>query len=206
MDIQHHEMVAKLMKAPEAIYATLTHARINLQHAAIGIGDELFELACANTREHRLEEMGDLLFYIESLLLHTGLNRESVLTMHFEHGSNSETMVLLFQTVKRCVFYEQPLNEENLIRAYLGLRHHLQIAAKASQYTLEDVQAANMAKLAKPYADFEYSDTRAKERVDKVGTDEEEKLPNLSSNPSGYGVANADCVMTADFEEHGDNA
>lgn len=193
-NIEHHEMVAKLMKQPAAIYATLTHAGVNLQHAAIGIGDEYFEYRIAKSKENRLEELGDLLFYTEALLLHTGLSRDTIVEMKIALDGINLSLCLLFQTVKRCVFYEQALATANLVRVYLSLVQWIKDQAGIDGFSLQDVRDANMKKLAKRYAEFEYSDARAKERIDKVGTPEEEPLftGNLNESKSVGFVAGID--------------
>lgn len=166
--LQHQFMVNKLAKNPAEILCSLTPAKCHLLHMLTGIEDEYFELNIAkhNTdKENILEELGDLLFYTEGLLM--GFEDE-LPNFKFCPLSRDETYQLLGRFVKRHVFYEQDLVVKDLICVYQNIKEWIRFDAAAISLTIVDVQNHNMAKLGKRYPNFDYTDTRAKERVDKT--------------------------------------
>lgn len=94
------------------------------------------------------------------------LTPEKCEILHFCFGLMTEVGELC-DSVKKHVFYEQPLDRENMIEEggdtefYMsGLRQILDIARST-------MLQANMAKLAKRYPNYEYNNKRAEERADK---------------------------------------
>lgn len=82
-------MVARLVKPGEKILLTLSAAKINLWHAALGIGTEAGELGDAVKKyliyekdldlENILEELGDMEFYLQQFRAELGVTREETL-------------------------------------------------------------------------------------------------------------------------------
>jgi uncharacterized protein YabN with tetrapyrrole methylase and pyrophosphatase domain len=168
MKTKHQEMVSVLTKNPNLILLSLDHAKCNLLHASNGLADEYFEFRLAqdkNDKENQLEELGDLLFYTEALII----GHEKHLSKHkmVALGCN-EMMQLCFQVVKRHVFYEQELDTKNLVYVYHNLKGWIGHFATTIGKTIKDVEAHNISKLAKRYEGFKYSDQAAKNRVDKA--------------------------------------
>lgn len=169
---KHQNMVRKLAKDPLIILPTIGAIKVNLLHMIVGITDEKFEynIAVSNTdKVNQLEELGDMLFYTEGLII--GFEHE-VAEYRLTPLSKDETFQLLARTVKRHVFYEQDLNVKDLINVYKNLKSWISYDASQIALTITDVQNHNMAKLAKRYPNFDYSDARAKERMDKEAGDD----------------------------------
>jgi len=168
MKTEHQKMVGVLTKAPSLILFSLDKSKCNLLHASNGLADEYFEFRLAqdkNDKENQLEELGDMLFYTECLIIghEEHLNDYKLVAL----GVN-EMMQLLFQVVKRHVFYEQELNIKNLVMIYHGLKGWIGHFATTLGKTMKDVEDHNMNKLAKRYEGFKYTDQAAKDRVDKA--------------------------------------
>jgi len=84
-EINHKNMVRALVKSGDDIIASLTPARANLMHMAIGVSGESGELLDAIKkhviyekpldRENVIEELGDIEFYLEGLRQQLDINR-----------------------------------------------------------------------------------------------------------------------------------
>lgn len=84
------ELVARLRKDPQLILATLTPAQVDLNHAALGIATEAGELCDAIKKnviynkkldtENVVEEIGDLLFYIQMVCNTLGISLDTCMT------------------------------------------------------------------------------------------------------------------------------
>lgn len=89
MTITHPQLVAALVKPGAAILETLTPAKADLLHGAVGISGEAGELLDAVKKhviynkpldiENVIEELGDLEFYIEQVRQNLGLTRQVTL-------------------------------------------------------------------------------------------------------------------------------
>ncbi len=171
--LKHQFMVSKLAKNPDAILTSLSPSKCHLMHMMIGLTDECFELEIAQFNadlENIIEELGDLQFYTEGLIFGY---IDHVANYKFVPLSKHETYQLLARTVKRHVFYEQELNIKDLVCVYQNLLSWIAFDARAIGLTVVDVQNHNMEKLAKRYPNFDYTDGRAKERIDKVEGDDD---------------------------------
>ena len=168
MKSQHQQMVSVLTKAPDLILASLSPSKCNLLHASNGLADEYFEYKLAVEKidkVNQLEELGDMLFYTEALIIG---HEDCLVNQKPVPLSINETMQLLFQTVKRHVFYEQELHTKNLVIVYMNLKSWINHFASHIAKTMRDVELNNMEKLAVRYENFKYSDEAAKARVDKA--------------------------------------
>jgi len=111
--------------------------------------------------DHRHEYMVRLLAKPGSLI-RKELTPVDCHLIHMVLGISGEAGELL-DAVKKSVIYRKPIDLENVIEFYMaGLRSALLISRHA---TLK----ANMAKLAKRYPGFTYSNASAKKRADKKG-------------------------------------
>lgn len=73
----------------------------------------------------------------------------------------------LVDAVKKFIYYNQPIDLENVVEELGDLEFYMQGLRARLGISRERTLAANMAKLAKRYPNFEYSNQRAKERADK---------------------------------------
>lgn len=89
MQVKFEDMVAALIKPGYDIQLTLTPETINMWHLATGIGGEAGELLDAIKkhviynkpldRVNVIEELGDLMFYMEGLMQAVGVTRDEVI-------------------------------------------------------------------------------------------------------------------------------
>lgn len=103
--VPYNEFVQTLKKAGEAILTSLTPEKCDLLHMAVGVAGEGGELLDAvkrhiiydqpldtiideatgqTIREGMVEELGDLLFYIEGVKLNLGISEEEILMKNRE--------------------------------------------------------------------------------------------------------------------------
>ena len=187
--ITHPQLVAALVKPPQAILDTLTIYNIDLWHGATGVAGEAGELleailyppAEGFDRVNLREELGDLYFYIEQILQRTGINinRESIYEMasHLEisggmdirhagaiavHGSQ------VLDTIKKAAIYNKQLDTELLANQLQALLVAMGALGLMFGLSVDECLAANIVKLSKRYASLQYSDQQAQDRADKV--------------------------------------
>ena len=94
LDQRHSQMVEKLAASPKEVGESLSHRKLNLLHATIGISGEAGEVL-DTVKKHvfyiqelnlgnLIEEMGDIEFYMELLRQTLGISRETVLEANHE--------------------------------------------------------------------------------------------------------------------------
>lgn len=74
----------------------------------------------------------------------------------------------LIDAVKKSVIYRIPLDAENVVEELGDLEFYMEDFRRRIGVTREMTLQANIGKLAKRYADFKYTDQRAKDRADKT--------------------------------------
>ena len=89
-NVTYSQFVAKLIKSPIAIDETLTPEKVNLWHLATGICTEAGELLDAIKKHviygkpldilNVIEELGDLMFYMEGLKQELNLTNKQIIT------------------------------------------------------------------------------------------------------------------------------
>ncbi len=94
------------------------------------------------------------------------LTPEQCEMMHYGCGVAGEGGELLDAIKKHCI-YRQPLDRENVIEEMGDSEFYLEALRKLLGITRKETIAANMAKLAKRYEGFKYSDEAAQLRKDK---------------------------------------
>ena len=87
--MKHPELVRSLLKPALEIYPTVTVAKVNLLHLALGISGEAGEIVDPIKKhfaydqildlENMIEELGDMEFYLEALRQELGISRETIL-------------------------------------------------------------------------------------------------------------------------------
>jgi NTP pyrophosphatase (non-canonical NTP hydrolase) len=149
----------------------------NLNHAALGIASEIFELVVAINRDDEpnvREEAGDVLWYVALACDTLGIQFADLAEM--SKADDPDLFVAsaasFVSDVKRVWVYGKDIGplairmEEALLRIIRGI---VDIIAEGGQ-ALEDVLTANIAKLQARYPD-KYSDYHAEARADKGGKD-----------------------------------
>jgi len=87
--------------------------------------------------------------------------------LHSAFGISGEAGELLDAT-KKYVFYNKPIDRENVVEELGDLEFYMEALRKTLLITREETLKANMDKLAERYKKFQYSDKAAIERADKV--------------------------------------
>ena len=82
IQVDHRELVRRLCKTPEELMKEITGDKLHLQHALMGLISEVGEIGTTIKKtciynapldkENILEEAGDLLFYLNQLLMECG--------------------------------------------------------------------------------------------------------------------------------------
>lgn len=185
-------MVSSLAKSPYEILKSLDEHKCHILHMLDGIGDEWFEVEEEMHNFHRhademkavgsapcnkrcIKELGDLLFYVEGLVLLCPIAAlEEFLSEPRQLMPAITAMKNAFEFGKRYIFYDQPPNLQQLAQAHLNLIPYISMSAASIGATIDEVREANYAKLAGKGGRHEggYSDAKAVARVDtKVNPD-----------------------------------
>lgn len=92
--LTHRELVKALVKPGATINANLTDGEANMLHMLMGIAGETGELIDALkkhiiygkplNKDHLIEEMGDIEFYLEGLRQELAINRDHVLEVNIQ--------------------------------------------------------------------------------------------------------------------------
>lgn len=122
---------------------------IRLLHAALGVCTEVAELYDGHTVVNKLEELGDILWYLAIA--------DDVLDWHSEHYHADMTKPPVFyigdlqDVVKRHIFYGKELDVERISRSFSAIMEHVVVDLEVSGLPLEDCYRANIMKLEKRY-------------------------------------------------------
>lgn len=141
----------------------------SLLHVAIGVAGEWLELSSARTQDHRVEECGDVEFYLQAgyNLVGEPPRRFSGLAM-FDGSIWYEEAGNPLDLIKKAWVYGKELDETVFARSLLRVEENLsRYYSTFLGVTREFVLDANVAKLRKRYPDG-YTDAAAQARADKV--------------------------------------
>ena len=125
---------------------------VRLLHAALGVCTEVAELYDGHTVVNKLEELGDILWYLAIA--------DSVMDWNSTYYDVDMTKPALFyigeiqDVLKRHIFYKKPLDEammERLDMSFLAIKKHVMVDLEMSGLHLEDCCRANIMKLEKRY-------------------------------------------------------
>lgn len=187
--ITHPQLVAALVKPPQAILDTLTIYTVDLWHGATGVSGEAGELLEAILfppkdgvdRINLREELGDLYFYVEQILQRTGIVidydaiAESV--RNTQVGINPEVTWAasiavhgsqVLDTVKKAALYNKALDIELLTNQLNALVMAMQMLGAMHGLLREECLNSNIQKLSVRYGSLTYSDKQAQDRADKL--------------------------------------
>lgn len=185
--VAYGRIIKSLAKPGKDIVADLKVTSAEILHAAVGIVGELHELqqamANASSEEHILEELGDVLFYtfyLDSLLpydldiraaAYATTKGKQLPRAHLRLPNEAFT---LLDTAKKLAIYNKPLTADvakELITCVYVIMSIIQNEAQIYAYTMDEIMAANIAKLSKRYPGLVYANGAAQARLDKVGTE-----------------------------------
>lgn len=152
MNWQEYKALAiRTESVPANIFGRATNNRTatRLLHAALGVCTEVAELHDGHTVVNKLEELGDILWYLAIA--------DDVLDWHSEHYHADMMKPALFyigeiqDVVKRHIFYGKSLDVERISRSFSAILEHVMADLKMSGLPLEDCCRANIMKLEKRY-------------------------------------------------------
>lgn len=179
--IKHPEMVRVLAKKGELILEGMTPASVHNLHMAVGIAGEIAELVEAfelgKDRANKLEELGDIEFYMEGLAqgadvprgpLNFAIPSSERRTIEQAIGSLVTAGGEILDICKKESIYGQELNRKALHITMMTVDLALHVVRQREGFSHQDTLDANIEKLAKRYHNFQYSDAAAKERADKA--------------------------------------
>ncbi len=94
------------------------------------------------------------------------LTAEDAHTIHMIMGISGETGELL-DAIKKSVIYRKPIDRENVIEELGDIEFYMEGLRQGLSITRKETLTHNVLKLSKRYKGMKYSDTSAKDRVDK---------------------------------------
>jgi hypothetical protein len=177
--VRYDQFVRQLFKAD-------TEAMMAL-HIAVGLVGEAGELeeTYYNDREHYVEELGDLEFYMQAARSHYGISREELLGHRFSPAweGNTKAYRLLVavaefsDVVKREYVYRKPRDRKAVVSALGKIEAAIDYAYDLTipYAPRSEVLQSNADKLCKRYVEFRYTDQAAIARADKSSSPSQEK-------------------------------
>ena len=169
---QHKEMVAKLAKDGRDISFELSPQAADLWHHVTGVVTETGELWDFKGEGNLVEELGDMEFYLCGVRTNLGIDWveepeiDGMLPDNFAWLMYWATELL--DATKKVVIYGQEPDRERFGSILFCIERRLAEIRAFHGVLRDDTLVANMAKLAKRYPGFNYTDQRAAERADKV--------------------------------------
>lgn len=159
------KLVSELKKPGLLICEEMTPFKADLLHMAIGIMGEVVEYMDAESPEHKLEELGDIYFFVEGMRQILPNNIASEYKRSHMINAASE----LLDLVKKVCIYNKPITPilGDITARLLSIKTFVKDKACHDGFTASQVIEANMAKLNKRYSSGSYSNKQAIERVDK---------------------------------------
>lgn len=170
---KHREMVLTLAKPGNQIQASLDPIKCDLWHHATGAMTEATELLAHTDVENLREECGDLEFYLRGISENFGLGRGKRNAIH-TNGSDDIIRALvihvgeLLDATKKVVIYEQEPDVRRFANEFATIDSLLEALYARHGFDRDDALNANMAKLAKRYPGFQFTNERAEARADKA--------------------------------------
>lgn len=150
--------------------------KFNILHVGIGIAGEACEYMLAQTPEHKLEELGDCLFYFQAGMNLLSLNVPSPISSLPPFLNFLELANDFLDQCKKLAIYGQSLDlSEAFFNAWSGFTYTLAV----NRLTLETVQAHNINKLTARYATT-FTTEESQARRDKDATRTPNKSPRRS--------------------------
>ena len=122
--------------------------QLDLLHSVIGLCEEFIEYTNATEEEHKIEELGDLLFYHTVLSYMLGIDSKDFLEVETSSEiSRDELLGQLLGQTKKYVFHGKPIYKTKF-QEYLNIiLKHLDL----SSYNITYVMEYNIDKLQKRY-------------------------------------------------------
>ncbi|MAS67326.1 MAG: hypothetical protein CMK82_11100 [Pseudomonadales bacterium] len=193
VSITHPQLVAALVKPPQAIIDTLSVFTVDLWHGATGVSGEAGELLEALMfppeggidRVNLREELGDLFFYVEQIVQRSGVHiKWDAADEIARNATISPDQILpvgaaiaihasqVLDTVKKAAIYNKELDLELLTNQISALAASMLTLCYMFGLQRQECLNSNILKLSKRYAALSYSDQAAQDRADKAQPEE----------------------------------
>lgn len=149
----------------------------DLMHAAVGVVGEVAELMEASTPKNRLEELGDILFYIEAGFQQLQVDRFQAIELPEDQNLQPINIHLfcivvhagkLVDATKKSWIYGRAPDLDTIARSLAVVYWEVACIAYHFGLELEDLEKANRAKLEERYPEKFYTDAHAIARLDKA--------------------------------------
>lgn len=159
----------------DTLFKPMPSAIESLLHAAIGMSGEAIEFLAAgikDDRENKLEEAGDLYFYMVAANNVLGHGEQFDTGAHFQRfGLIEDQLVIqageIQDQIKKCWVYGKPLDSDLLKKELDKLNAIFQVAITVEAFSLQEVKDNNQKKLGKRFPEGVYSGSAALARADK---------------------------------------
>lgn len=168
----YQEFVASRKKDSRQLMVEMTPLKLDLIHMSIGLVGELLEYQQSEDEGNALEELGDMLFYVEGLKQAIEIAAGEQMIWIEPKDSDEvwcieEVVQDLTDAVKKYTMYNKPTDWELLWDYCLELKRLIcDEAMEDYGRTLEELEASNIKKLTKRYPSG-YCNKAAEERKDK---------------------------------------
>lgn len=188
---EYVDMVKNLFKKDESNV-------VMAMHAAIGISGEVGEIFAADSRQNMVEELGDLMFYMEALRQRLRTERSDnlyqtteVADSPYNHPNEStvrSNLVIVSAEIldlcKKSWVYGKEFQDYKVSQFLLLLERNYLYFLSSRGFLADEIAYVNMQKLLKGknarYASGTYSDAQAQARADKVVTKFEPREVSLT--------------------------
>ena len=178
--VTYPEFVVSRFKPADATATDLAKCsghEAQMVHVALGLAGEWFEYKTSTSRANMLEELGDFWFFynagrqVMNLLPASDAMRDAFAGVygHVEATGLIDAMLVhLLDYAKKPAIYRKPVGLSDELISYYNSTHAAFVAIiEHHGFTLQEVEAANVAKLSKRYVKG-YSNEAAQARADKV--------------------------------------
>lgn len=151
-----------------------------LLHACIGFSGEYFEYKVATTTQNKLEELGDMPWYLAIIFNELRLTVDSVNLLPDPDPSKSvEHWLGMFNDIlHRAIFYNTALDkptkhypqsmEAALVEVFVNLYHYVHSECHLLGYSIFKILEMNIEKLAKRYPNLAFDQDASNNKVEEV--------------------------------------
>jgi NTP pyrophosphatase (non-canonical NTP hydrolase) len=180
LNTEYEQMVKALFKSGEKMKEEFLVDDFELLHSAMGIcteAGEIYEIisgAIEYDKNHLVEELGDLDFYLTSLVLNSkfsSLEFENAGLEVVEEEFPLDGLILsaaqILDLVKKITVYRKTVEELEFFPLIIKIDRYIDSQAIVLGMTREDIREENKRKLQKRYDQLTYSNDAAIARKDK---------------------------------------
>ena len=150
-----------------------------LLHACVGFSGEYFEYKEATTTQNKLEELGDMPWYLAIIFNELGMAVDTVALPDPDSSKSVEHWLGMFNDIMhRAVFYNTSLKESTkhypqtmlvaLVEIFVNLYHYVRDQCALIGYDFFGILKMNIEKLAKRYPELAFDQDASNNKVEEV--------------------------------------